>query len=175
MLNVFSPSVSERATVQVPTGLHSQTDVTGWSNYWVADTPAWLGFISSRKRDSQITVYPHRAPSSGLIPQLQMMEPHTDTLTPYSHMRAHTPTCLKALCWYARLPTATENGVFSPVYSVQRSVHVQVCHHMPWLSPFFLSNTPTSTIKARGNTVLCRCLSERERERTWDRWHQSTV
>lgn len=92
-LNVFSPCVSERATVQVPTGLHSQTVVTGWSNYWVADTPAWQGFISSRKRDSQITVYPHRTPSSGLIPQLQTGKPHTDTMTllTYKHPHAQKP------------------------------------------------------------------------------------
>ena len=88
----FSPHrVSERATVQVPTGSHSQTVVTGWSNYWAVDTPAWRGFISSRKGDSQITVYPHPTPSSGLILQLQNGEAthrHSDTVQ--SHACAHT-------------------------------------------------------------------------------------
>lgn len=87
----FPPRVSERATVQVPTGSHSQTVVTGWSNYWVVDTPAWRGFISSRKGDSQITVYPHPTPSSGLILQLQngkATHRHSDTVQ--SHACAHT-------------------------------------------------------------------------------------
>lgn len=107
--SVFSTQVSERATVQVPTGLHSQTVVTGWSNYWAADTPAWLGFIFSRKRDSQITVYPHWAPSLGLILQLQMEKPHTNTLTP-SHAYTHPDAQKKTI--ELQLPTTTENGVF---------------------------------------------------------------
>lgn len=160
--------------MQVPTGLHSQTVMTGWSNYWVADTPAWLGFISSRKRDSQITVYPHPDPSSGLIPQLQMMEPHTDTLTPYSHMRAHTPTCLKASTeiW---LPTATENGVFL-LYIPYSTPCICKCV-TTCLDPALVSCQThlTSTIKARGMTVFCSCVSERETEQKRDRWHQSAV
>lgn len=168
----FPPGVNERATVQVPTGLHSQTVVTGWSNYWVADTPAWRGFISSRKRDSQITVYPHRAPSSGLIPQLRTEKPHTGTLTLYIHMYAHTPKDASRYGCQAQL----EYFFFLPhIYAV----HVLLCHHMPRSSPCFLSNTPTCTIKECGMTTLCRCVCvwERElnRENLRDRWHQSAI
>lgn len=162
---MFFPCVSERATVQVPTGLHSQTVVTGWSNYWVVDTPAWHGFISSRKRDSQITVYPHRAPSSGLIPQLQTGKPPTDTLILYSPMHAHIHMLKSPV--EVRLPTTT--GVFLLFIP-----HVCVCHHMPQPSPCFLSNTPTCTIKVCGMTALCRCVCE-ETEQQRESKRQTTA
>lgn len=164
----FPPCVSERATVQVPTGLHSQTVVTGWSNYWVVDTPAWRGFISSRKRDSQITVYPHRAPSSGLIPQLHIRGSHTQTLWQCTvHMRART--CSKRSRYRCKKNTCT--STFMPC------MRVLVCHRMPRPSPCFLSNTPTCSIKACGMTALRRCVwgRERNREDRRDRWHQSAV
>lgn len=83
---VFLPRVNER--VQVPTGSHSQTAVTGWSNYGVADTPAWSGFISSRKRDSQITVYPHRGSQFGAWSRSCKQRSHTDPLRSHACTRA---------------------------------------------------------------------------------------
>lgn len=153
----FPPRVSERATVQVPTGSHSQTVVTGWSNYWVVDTPAWRGFISSRKGDSQITVYPHPTPSSGLILQLQngkATHRHSDTVQ--SHACAHTLILKK-------------NPSTSPLCSVCVCVRALVCHHMPRPSPRFLSNTPTCTIKACWMTALCRCVWDGEQQRESER------
>lgn len=87
---------------QVPTGLHSQTVMTGWSNYWAVDTPAWREFISSRKGDSQITVYPHPAPSSGLI---LLMRSHTQTPWHCWHSRARNhPHAFKALLQHSHRP-----------------------------------------------------------------------
>ena len=157
----FSPHrVSERATVQVPTGSHSQTVVTGWSNYWAVDTPAWRGFISSRKGDSQITVYPHPTPSSGLILQLQNGEAthrHSDTVQ--SHACAHTLI----------LKISNFAALFRVCVCVWVCARVLVCHHMPRPSPRFLSNTPTWTIKACGMTALCRCVWDGEQQRESER------
>lgn len=86
----------KRATVQVPTGLHSQTVMTGWSNYWAVDTPAWREFISSRKGDSQITVYPHPAPSSDLIPLMRSHQRQTPWHCWHSRACNH-PHAFKAL------------------------------------------------------------------------------
>lgn len=158
---MFSSCVSERATVQVPTGLHSQTVVTGWSNYWVVDTPAWRGFISSRKRDSQITVYPHRAPSLGLILQLQNGKA-THRLwhcsVPCLHTHAH-PHAQKL----HRATAPNHNWCLFLFFFYSTCMRVLVCPHMPRPSPCFLSNTPTRTIKACGMTALCRCVCVWER------------
>lgn len=128
----------------------------------MADTPAWLGFISSRKRDSQITVYPHRGGSQfGLDPcSCKMKKPHTDTLTLYAHMRAHAHAQR-----LHRGATANHNWCLSPFLLHMYAVCVLVRHHMPRPSPCFLSNTPTCTIKACGLTASCRCVCERARER----------
>lgn len=161
----FPPRVSERATVQVPTGSHSQTVVTGWSNYWVVDTPAWRGFISSRKRDSQITVYPHPTPSSGLILQLQngkATHRHSDTVQ--SHACAHTlilkknpstsPLCSLCVCVCARwcVTTCLDRALAS-------------CQtHLP---------APSKRVEWQHYAGVCETGSNRENRR--DRWHQSAV
>lgn len=161
----FPPRVSERATVQVPTGSHSQTVVTGWSNYWVVDTPAWRGFISSRKGDSQITVYPHPTPSSGLILQLQngkATHRHSDTVQ--SHACAHTlilkknpstsPLCSLCVCVCARwcVTTCLDRALAS-------------CQtHLP---------APSKLVEWQHYAGVCETGSNRENRR--DRWHQSAV
>lgn len=161
----FPPRVSERATVQVPTGSHSQTVVTGWSNYWVVDTPAWRGFISSRKGDSQITVYPHPTPSSGLILQLQngkATHRHSDTVQ--SHACTHTlilkknpstsPLCSLCVCVCARwcVTTCLDRALAS-------------CQtHLP---------APSKRVEWQHYAGVCETGSNRENRR--DRWHQSAV
>lgn len=175
MLRVFffffssSPCVNERATVQVPTGSHSQTDMTGQSNYWVADTPVWLGFISCRKRDSQITVYPHRAPSSGLIPQLQTEKPHTlkNTLTP-SHERAHTPFTSENSC-QPQLRVASSFYFHSHV-SCACSQCVPTClDPAPVSCQTHLSSQPSKEEEWQRYAGVC------EGEQRRSRWHERDV
>lgn len=142
----------KRATVQVPTGLHSQTVMTGWSNYWAVDTPAWRGFISSRKGDSQITVYPHPAPSSGLIPQMQ-----SHTQTPWH-------------CWHSRACTHPHVFISSAArghiqYPCLYSTCERLCRRTPWPSPSFPSNTPSQGIKAKNVSVTQVCEREAEKPR----------
>lgn len=168
---VFLPGVSERATVQVPTGLHSQTVMTGWSNYWVADTPAWLGFISSRKKDSQITVYLHRAPSSGVIPQLQTTEPHTDTLTPCSRMHPHTPTCSKALWRYSCQPQLKAVFYSFIIHTVRRTCASVTTRLNP--APVSCQTHPVAPSKREEwqyNTQVCERKTEHSRETGRERW-----
>lgn len=80
--------VNER--VQVPTGSHSQTAVTGWSNYRVAGTHQHGRHSSppGRERERERSPNPRlptwRAPGSRLIPQLQS---HTHT---FCSLRART-------------------------------------------------------------------------------------
>lgn len=157
----------KRATVQVPTGLHSQTVMTGWSNYWAVDTPAWREFISSRKGDSQITVYPHPAPSSGLI--LLMRSHHRQTPSHCWHSRAcNRPHAFKAL-----LRRSHGHSLHPSFYSTRE----HMCCHTPWTSPRFPSNTPSQIIKAHRMTTLGRCVWERQRngENRRNRWHQPRV
>lgn len=158
----------KRATVQVPTGLHSQTVMTGWSNYWAVDTPAWREFISSRKGDSQITVYPHPAPSSGLIPLMR------------SHHRQDTLTLLTFPCMQPSTRFQSSAAPQPPGRSLHPSFYStreHMCCHRPWTSPRFPSNTPSPIIKAHRMTTLGRCVWERQRngENGRNRWHQPSV
>lgn len=96
------------------------------------------------------------------------VKPHTDTLTPYSHMRALTHPHARKL----RRGTAANHNWeqrLSPALFHMYAVRVRVCYHMPRPSPCFLSNTPSSAIKASGMTVLCRCVYVWKRERARER------
>lgn len=163
----FSPHrVSERATVQVPTGSHSQTVVTGWSNYWAVDTPAWRGFISSRKGDSQITVYPHPTPSSGLILQLQNGEAthrHSDTVQ--SHACAHT-LILKISNFAALFRVCVcecVHACWCVITCLDRAL-ASCQTHLP---------EPSKRVEWQHYAGVCETGSNRENRR--DRWHQSAV
>lgn len=146
----------KRATVQVPTGLHSQTVVTGWSNYWAADTPAWLGFISSRKRDSQITVYPHRGSQLGLDPAAAKRRRHTQWL-----WQCTVTWLRRSMEVYGCQPQLVSYSSFFHMYAVRASTR-------PSLPVIHTSSHHQSV---RDDSIMQVCVRENRR----DRWHQSTV
>lgn len=91
---------------------------------------------------------------------------HTQTLwhCAVTYERAHTHTHPHAQKLH-RGTAYNRDWCISPFLFHMYAVRVLVCHHMPRPSPCFLSNTPTSTIKACGMTALCRCVWEREQQR----------
>lgn len=118
-----------------------------WQAEVITDTPAWREFIFSRKGDSQITVYPHPDPSSGLI---LLMRSHTQTPWHCWHSRAcNHPHAFKAplgrshrpqpvsvfpfYMWAYVLPHATKEPsfpvkhTFSRHQSAQNDNITQVC------------------------------------------------